>query len=647
MFVRNTTHFQTSFLSFNSLLSPKQNKELLQSKEYNFYKLVFCKIDESIFKPLYSDVLSRPNAAVNCLMAALILKEFYDWSYEELMNNISYNLLTKTALGLGKIEEIPFCYATIFNFQNRLDAYQTEHDKDLFEEVFNKLTRDEISRLGIKTDIQRSDSTLIGANIQKFNRLQLIIEVLKRFYRHLTEEQKNQFKSLLSPYLENTSENYIYSLKSSDLPQQFTKIGQIYKQLLDQKCFDPKQQSYVNLKRVYQEHFIEVDNQLQCRENKDLKSSNLQSPDDVKATYRKKDDQQSIGRIINVFETCNPQNPLQLITDICVHPNNVDDSTILNQRIDTVKEKTPDLNELHTDGGYGSQPNDLKLADLTINHIPTAVRGRQTEIEIIIESVQNMDSTNNQEIETVVRPIQSQDMQHLTQEEKALETVQNQNIIIHAEITDTATKSQSIINAPQDVASDIGCNYRVSCPGQQVISNPTSKHNKAKFNTDICTSCTLKDSCPIFKKNGTYYFKEQDILTNKRKRAIFKIPPERRKLRPNVESTIYSFKRNRRNDKLKVRGTFKTKVYATCKAISTNFGRIYRYQLEEMSISSTFLAVFTFIATFFRRNLRKFNSTTKFFAKQLYKVCGHPKYNTSKNLIGCYRTKNRVFYYPF
>ena len=63
-------------------------------------------------------------------------------------------------------------------------------------------------------------------------------------------------------------------------------------------------------------------------------------------------------------------------------PNNVDDSQILNERIDIIKEKTPQLNEMHIDGDFGSEENDKKFEELGINHITTAVRGREREIEI-------------------------------------------------------------------------------------------------------------------------------------------------------------------------------------------------------------------------------------------------------------------------
>jgi len=70
-----------------------------------------------------------------------------------------------------------------------------------------------------------------------------------------------------------------------------------------------------------------------------------------------------------------------LITDIAVNPNNIDDTQILHNRIDKIKEKTPELNEMHTDGGYGSEDNDKKFEALKITQITTAVRGRESETE--------------------------------------------------------------------------------------------------------------------------------------------------------------------------------------------------------------------------------------------------------------------------
>ena len=116
----------------------------------------------------------------------------------------------------------------------------------------------------------------------------------------------------------------------------------------------------------------------------------LQSPDDEDATYRKKRDQESKGFTINATETANPENSIQLLTDIAVNKNNIDDSKILEDRTDKIVEKTPDLEELHTDGGYSSEGVDKKMEDNNITLITTAVRGRGSKVEkTLIQNPEN------------------------------------------------------------------------------------------------------------------------------------------------------------------------------------------------------------------------------------------------------------------
>ncbi len=89
-----------------------------------------------------------------------------------------------------------------------------------------------------------------------------------------------------------------------------------------------------------------------------------QSPDAPDATYRNKKQEQHHGLQVFVAETCHPDNPLQLINDIAVYQNNVDDTVILNERVETITEKTPDLSELHTDGAFGNKHKSFKVSEL-------------------------------------------------------------------------------------------------------------------------------------------------------------------------------------------------------------------------------------------------------------------------------------------
>jgi len=369
MFKQNIEVHQNRFFGITSLLSDKQVEKMNESKESYFFKLIVRSINESEFKPLFSNGYSRPNAPVNILVGALILKELNNWTFKELFENIEFNLLTKTALGLQNIQEQPFCYATLFNFQKRIAEYAQKTGINLFEKNFDALTLNQIKELKLKTNIQRTDTTMFDLNIRTYGRLELLIEILIRLHRDLTETDKPKFTEILSEYTKQSAQKYIYELKSQDVPKQIEKIAQVYYKLhnLLQKKDYENVKSYDNFIRVFSEHFIVIENTVTVIENKELNSSILQSPDAPDATFRNKKDEKHNGLQVCAVETCNPENSIQLINHIAVYQNNVDDTTILNNEIETVKEKTPELNQLHTDGGFGSTENDHLLTELSMS----------------------------------------------------------------------------------------------------------------------------------------------------------------------------------------------------------------------------------------------------------------------------------------
>lgn len=546
------TNNQPGLFSFTTELSKKQCDLLGKSKEKWFYNLVFKNINEHDFKPLYSEIASRPNVAVNILVSALILKELRGISYDELMESMMFDIRYKTALGLDLIDEEPFSRATLFNFQNRISEHELQTGINLIEQVFDNLTAEQIKQLKLKVDIQRTDSTMISSNIRKFSRVQLLIEVLIRLGRILSETDKQLIGEQLQAYQKTGSEKYLYAIKPSELPHELEKLGKvyhtIYSEISDKNIYQQKKE-FVNFMRAYKEHFIVVNQQVSPKPTEELNSGMMQSPDDQEATYRKKKDQQSKGFTINGTETANPENLIQLLTDIAVNPNNVDDSVILNNRIDIIKEKTPELNQLHTDGGYGSEENDKKLEELQVTQITTAVRGRESEVEKIIEQT--------------------------------------------------------------DESPD---KFTVKCPQQTVESTPTKKRHKVRFDVNICKQCPLKEKCQIFKNKGRYYFTHEDYLQNKRNRNILNIPKAHQKLRPNVEATMKEYKARTNGGKIKVRGLFKTSIFAFCVGIAINFGRIYRHLAD----NEHFNVIYSAINLFFSKIITKL--TQIFSLAQIFEI---------------------------
>jgi hypothetical protein len=514
MFKYHEDHRQTDLFGFTSSLSPAKQQKLQATKEHAFYELIYCKLDESPFVELYSDKTSRPNAPVNTMVASLILKEHNCWSYEELFGHIDFDLRTRTALGLSDLEETPFCPATLFNFQNRLSAHYLQSGEDVLAQVFDNLTTEQLKTLKIKTTIQRADSFLASSNIRTYSRLQLLIEVLLRLHRILSPEDQQALSDLFAPYVKQTSGQYIYRLKQTDLSAHLEQIAQVYHRLHQHLASTyGDTEMFKIFDRVYSEHFTVVNDTIEVIAAQELSSHILQSPDDVDATYRQKRDQESRGHSIHVNETAHPDNQLNLITDVEVAANNTDDSKILNARLENMVEKTSDLDELHTDGGYGSEENDNKMEELGIRHIQTAIKGRTAAVSFRIEQL--VDKT-----------------------------------------------------------------YQVSCPYQKSIAQATRTRFKASFAQSVCDQCALRSVCPTIqqKTQRVLYFTHEAYLRNKRHRSLESIPPERRTLRANVEATVREFRRRMPDSKLKVRGKFKTRVFAVLNAIGINFGRIVRFQ---------------------------------------------------------------------
>lgn len=512
MFKKNTEHLQNNLYPIKNELSKEKKDKLEKSEEVYFYNTIFCNIKEEDFQAIYREDIGSPNAPINSMLASLILMNKHYWTYEELFNHIDFDLLTRTALGLQTLHETPYCQATLFNFQNKLCEYYIRTGNNLIERVFDGLSKEQLKTLKIKTDIQRSDSTLIGSNIRNYTRLQLLVEVIIRVHRILTDDDKKDYESYFSSYVKQTSGQFIYRLKGKDTAEKLNEIGQMYYWInANLKGKYGSSEIFSVFERAYFEHFKTVNEKIEIRPNEEMHSGMLQSPDDVDASYRKKGTQISKGQVVNITETANPENPIQLITDIVVKPNNLDDSEILNQRIEIIKGKTPDLVEMHTDGGYGSEDNDKKMEAEKINHIQTAIRGREEKVEMKLEKI-------------------------------------NDNT------------------------------YKVSCSKQCVESEKTGKRNKAVFNSGVCKECPFIKDCQTMpmKKGRVFYFKDKYYLMKKRQDNILNIPKERRGLRPNVEASVKEIKCPTKG-KLKVRGAFKTIIYAFTRGISVNFGRIYRF----------------------------------------------------------------------
>lgn len=517
MFRPNETHRQQDLFGTEMLLPPDAWQRLRETEEYAFYEEIFSRIPESIFADLYAQApATRPNAPVNVLVGAMILQHMNDWTVEELLGQVAFDLRVRAALGLWSMGQESFCRATYFNFQKRLRDDMAATGQDRFERVFDCFTKEQLERFGLSSTIQRCDSTQLGSNIRAYTRVELLVEVALRMWRVLDKADQEAHAERFAPYLEaKTSSQFLFRLRQSDIGATLDQLGRLFAWMVEalQAGYGATEIHRI-VCRVFAEQFTLVEEKIAVRPGEEISSDALQSPDDPDATFHRKDEEEYHGFVLHLTETADPKNDLQLVVDVAVVPNNQADSQILHDRLPEMHRKTPDLRELHTDAGYGSEENDRLEAELGIAAVQTAIRGRTPRAPMRIE--------------------------------------RDENGLLQ-----------------------VRCRA-----GHLVQGQATTKHFKAEFTAASCAGCPFAEVCLAqHRAHGgrTFYFTEADVLKQARHRRIETLPPERRTLRANVEATVKQVKAPCRNGKLRTRGGFAADRYGFLRAIGINFGRIYRH----------------------------------------------------------------------
>jgi hypothetical protein len=384
MFRENDRHLQFDFLDPFQQMGEKMRQRLEESWAGTVYREIFCRIDETPFAVLYSDQPSRPNAAINVLVGAEILKAGFGWSDEELFDHLQFNLQVRFALGLRKMSVMPFELRTLYNFRQRVSCHMQESGENLIEQVFVQVTAEQLAALELKTGQQRMDSVMVASNIRQMSRLQLLVEVVQRVWRMLTEADQSHYASSFEPYLKGTAGQYCYRVKADEVAGHLVEIGQLMHDLVQGlEAGYAEHPTYRILQRVFNEHFdliageeVESD-QIHVKAGEELSASSLQSPDDWEATYRVKRGEGHQGYVGNLTETCDPENEVQLITLVQAAPNTTDDEQFVVEGLSDLKART-DLEALWTDGGYTGPDAEETFRQEQVEHIPTNIRGRRT-----------------------------------------------------------------------------------------------------------------------------------------------------------------------------------------------------------------------------------------------------------------------------
>jgi hypothetical protein len=529
MYRENKQHEQGCLFSSVTELPKKQRERLETSWAATFYRDFFSRIDESKFEVLYSDKASRPNVPVNVLVSLEALKAGFGWSDAELEEQLAFNVQTRYALGYRDLSVGHFELRTVYNFRQRLAEYMQATGENLLDVAFEQVTDEPITVLKLKTGKLRMDSVQIASHIRQMSRIPLLVEVLQRVWRMLSAAEQYRKSAALGPYTSGPSSHYTYPIEPGEGQSHLEAIGVVMHQLVAELAtVYAENVTYGMLKRVYGEHFIEAET-VRPKVGSELSAQSLQSPDDWEATYRQKRGVGYHGYVTHVTETCDPENPLQLIVKVQTAPNATDDAALLNAAVPNLVART-EVDELHTDGGYNSPAVDTTLTTNHIEPFQTAIRGAQPATD-------------------------------------------------HLSVSDFVFSRD-----------DQGRPLTVTCPQRQSVTVVPARHDQrftALFDASVCDHCPLLAQCPTQamskKPNRVLRFDQRAVNVAHRRAKQRQAKASGHKRRSAVEATVRSIKHPFANAKLSVRGRIRVSMTMVASAAMTNVRRISRYQQAKMT----------------------------------------------------------------
>jgi hypothetical protein len=523
MFKKNDSHRQDALFNTLSGMNCKTQAKLEKSWAPLFYTHVFCAIDEMLFAELYCDDNGRTNFPVNILVALEIIKHWKDFTDDELLDQAAFNYQVAYAVGMRTLGEIDISRRTLYKFRSRIYQYSLEHEgeDDLIFKQFVTLTEGLATALGIKRDLQRTDSSALMSNIQKGGRLALAFDVLFHAVKACPEEILTAaLRDVLNP---NFRTEILFRTKSSKAASRLTELLNLGGQLLEiiTAAHIINVNAFKILERFLGEQatYSEAEKQWSAKKNGDIAANSLQSAHDSDATYRTKAGKGESGYVVNLAETCNPDNPVQLITDYVLEPNITADTTILQERLPDIKERT-DVEELYMDGGYYGE-----------------------------------------KVEQCARKVE----------------VENH----YTDMTGSKPKGDQI---PCDEFTIEDYKIIRGCPkGQQATDSSYDEENReleAHFDSQQCQQCELCGRCPVkIKKNGdavvTITFKSL-LAAETRRKLESQDRAEAVSLRVAIEGTNSALKRAQGLAKLRVRGQHKCRVVVGLKVIGHNIQQFVR-----------------------------------------------------------------------
>ena len=301
----------------------------------------------------FSSDTGRRTKELYSMAGLLVIAEMRNWTSAEAAEAYMFDLSVQYALNVGH-HAVELSSRTVERYQRLF------REKELAQDVFERVTQALIEEFEIEVDKQRLDSTHLFSNMANLTRTQLMRVCVRRFLIQLKRHWNREYAQLDGAFRDRcmVSEKRAFSQKASESQPRVELRQQAAEDLLlliDRFAGHERivnMTSYQAMVRVFQEQCEVVGEKVTLRKKPGGRT--MQNPSDPDATY---DGHKGKGYQVQLAETCNPNNPVQLIT--CAIPQTAadDDGEALAPVVAHLEAADLKPKELLADTLYGSDRN--------------------------------------------------------------------------------------------------------------------------------------------------------------------------------------------------------------------------------------------------------------------------------------------------
>jgi hypothetical protein len=233
-------------------------------------------------------------------------------------------------------------------------------EEEMAKTIMDRVTAKLVETLGVKIDQQRLDSTHIFSDMASFGRTRLMGVAIKRFLTHVRRKDEQGYNALDESLRQRYAPgvNQLFANVKKDNESRHLLRGQVaedmyslVKLFADNSSHNGKD-TYKALERIFYEQCEVHEDKVVVK--KKTGGNVMQNTSDPDATY---DGHKGQGYQVQIAETCNPENEVQLITVAIPQTAVESDTAALPKVIEKLKESELLPQELLADTLYCSDEN--------------------------------------------------------------------------------------------------------------------------------------------------------------------------------------------------------------------------------------------------------------------------------------------------